>query len=224
MKANDSQLQQMFVRATDEVIRPAPWLESQVIDALSRRGRVRRRAIGFAAPWGFVGPGLRLTAGLVALLIAVSTVAVLLMSSRLFHNPPVPGRSTVPSPQTFTPSPAVRDPSWPAGGPVPTQLAGSWQPDSRGGVLHLGEYTWELGDDSASEQNLCGPGHCYTGNVVVNGSEIDFIDTACTIKADYGFERFSYVLTGNTLVLTRAQGPGQSNCVWLLAGIYSRVS
>ena len=88
----------------------------------------------------------------------------------------------------------------------------------------MGAYTWELGDESAEGPSLCGPGHCYSGNVVVNGSEIDFIDNACTAKADFGFERFSYTLTGNTLVLSRMQGSGQSSCVWLMAGRYSRVS
>jgi hypothetical protein len=47
-----------------------------------------------------------------------------------------------------------------------------------------------------------------------------------------GFERFTYTLNGSTLVITRAPGPGQSNCVWVigpplwpnLAGTYTRLS
>lgn len=226
MTLNDTQLQQMFVRATDEVIPPAPWLESRVVDALRRRPGVRRRVIHLGAFGGF-GSGLRLAAGLVAILIAVGTVAALLMSARLLQNPTVPGsRSTTvqaqsPSPHTFTPSPAVRASNWPPGGPVPTQMAGGWQQNPSAQILHLGGYTFELGDVQP-EPNICG--YCAIGNVVVNGSEIDFIDDTCTLKSAFGFERFTYTLSGNTLVLTRAQGPGQSNCRWLLAGTYTRTA
>jgi hypothetical protein len=226
MTLNDSQLQQMFVRATDEVIPPAPWLESKVVDAIQRRPQVRRRLIDLGAIGG-LGSGLRLAAGLVAVLLVVGTVAALLMSGRLLHSPTVPGgRSTTvqtpsPSPpRTFTPSPAVRASNWPPGGPVPAQMAGGWQQNPSAQILHLGGYTFELGDVQP-EPNICG--YCVVGNVVVNGSEIDFIDDTCTAKADFGFERFTYTMSGNTLVLTRAQGPGQSACRWLLAGTYSRV-
>ena len=228
MTLNDSQLQQLFVRATDEVIPPAPWLESQVVDALRPRPRVRRRVIDLGARGGFVGSGLRLAAGLVALLLVVGTVAALLMSARLLHNPIMPGaRSTTvqtPSPSpphTFTPSPAVRASNWPPGGPVPAQMAGGWQQNPSAQILHVGGYTFELGDVHP-EPNICG--YCVIGNVVVNGSEIDFIDDTCTLKADSGFERFTYTLSGNILVLTKAQGPGQSNCRWLLAGTYTRTA
>ncbi len=211
---------------------PAPWLEEKVIAAVRADQEVGRPTgprpqRDFGALGGF-GSGLRLAAGLVALLIAVGAVAALLMSARLLHNPTVPGgRSTTvqtPSPSppsTFTPSPAVRAANWPPGGPVPAQLAGGWQQNPSAQVLHLGGYTFELGDVQP-EPNICG--YCVIGNVVVNSSEIDFIDDTCTLKADFGFERFTYTLSGNTLVITRAQGPGQSACRWLLAGTYSRVS
>ena len=231
MKSSDAQLQQMFVRATDEVIPPAPWLEAQVADAVQQRRRARRRVIEFVIPRGFES-GVRLAGGLAAIFIVIATVAAVMMSSRLIHNPLMPAaqpptaRTPSQSPlPTFTPSPAVRASNWPPGGTVPTQLAGAWQPENQRNVLHLGGYTWEFGDNEISAfGTLCGPGPCYIGNVVVNGSEIDFIDDTCTLKAAYGFERFTYTLTGNTLVLTRAQGPGQSACRWLLAGTYTRVS
>jgi hypothetical protein len=218
MKASDSQLRQMFVLATDEVIPPAPWLETQVIDALPRP-RVRRswRHVGRI---GEFSSGLRLAAGLVALLIAGAGVAALLMSARS-HTLTVPGgRSTLVPTDTFTPSPAVRASTWPPGGPVPVQMAGSWQQNPSAQILHLGAYTFQLGDVQP-EPNICG--YCVIGNVVVSGSEIDFIDDTCTLKANFGFERFTYTLTGNTLVLTRAVGSGQSACRWLLAGTYTRV-
>jgi hypothetical protein len=228
MKASDSQLQQMFVRATDEVIPPAPWLETQVVDALRRHVRVRR-PMTLGALGGF-GSGLRLAAGLAALLIAVGTVAALLVNARLVHIPLVPGgRSvTVHTPLPigtipFTPSPPVRASNWPPGGPVPGELAGAWQSSPVAPYLHLGGYNFQIGEEYPNP-NL---GPLAFGNIVVNGSEIDFISEVCTSNGDFGFERFNYTLTGNTLVITRAQGPGQSSCgsgwPWL-AGTFSRVS
>jgi hypothetical protein len=249
MKSNDSQLQQMFVRATDEVIPPAPWLEDQVAGALQQRARARRRAIDFSALGGF-GSGLRLAAGLVALLLAVGTVAALLMSTRLLHNPTAPGgKSTAaqtPSPNVivpFTPSPAVRASNWPPGGAVPAQLAGSWQPalpsemcktaGMSGCILHLGGNTFQVGEEYPAGTRDSGTiGPPLFGNVVVDGSEIDFISDICTANGDLGFERFTYTLNGNILVIARAQGPGQSTCTWVagpslwpfLAGTYTRLS
>lgn len=233
--SSDRALRREVERWVEGAAPPALWLEQQVIAAVRASAEAGYRPAprprrDFGAFPGF-GSGARLAAGLVALLIAVGTVAALLLSVRLLHNSTVPGsRSTTvqtPSqspPPTFTPSPAVRASNWPPGGTVPTQLAGAWQPETQRNVLHLGGYTWELGDNQIADfGNLCGPGPCYIGNVVVNGSEIDFIGDTCTLKAAYGFERFTYTLTGNTLVLTRAQGPGQSACQWLLAGTYSRV-
>jgi hypothetical protein len=249
MKSNDTELQQMFVRATDEVIPPAPWLEDQIVDALQGRARPRRHAIDFVALRGF-GSGLRLAAGVVAILIAVGTVATLLVSTRLLHNPTTPGgRSTVvqtPSPDLivpFTPSPAVRASNWPPGGPIPAQLAGSWQPplssemcktaSMSGCILYLGANTFQVGDEypNGTANNLT-IGPPLFGNVVVNGSEIDFISDICTVKGDFGFERFTFTLNGDILGITKAQGPGQSSCTWelgpslwpFLAGTYTRVS
>jgi hypothetical protein len=230
--SSDRALRREIERLVDNAAPPAPWLEQRVIAAVRAHGeagsrtgpRPRRHFVAFP---GF-GSGARLAAGLVALLIAVGTVAALLLSTRLLHNSTVPGsRSTtvqtpaVSPPPTFTPSPAVRASNWPPGGTVPTQLAGGWQQNPSAQILHLGAYTFQLGDNQP-EPNICG--HCVIGNVVVNGTEMDFIDDTCTLKAAFGFERFTYTLTGNTLVLTRAQGPGQSACQWLLAGTYSRVS
>lgn len=228
MKRNGNQLQQMFVRATDEVIPPAPWLESQVMDALHRRGRARSGLIDLGTLGAF-GSGLRLTAGLAALLIAVGTVAALLMSAHLLPSLSIPGaRSTTvgtPSPNPahqFTPSPAVRGSNWPPGGPVPAAMAGSWRSSSIAPILHLGAYTFQLGEEY-DNPNL---GPLVFGDVVVNGSEIDFMSNVCTTSGDFGFERFTFTLSANILVITKAQGPGQSYCgsgwPWL-PGTYSRV-
>ena len=124
---------------------------------------------------------------------------------------------------------------------MPAQLAGAWQPPRSaaictasvpsGCILYLGVYTFQVGEEYL---NPPPPGNVTPplyGNVVVNGSEIDFISDTCTANADFGFERFTYTLNGNTLVLTRVPGPGQSSCTWtgtsiwpLLSGTYSRVS
>src|SRR6266568_1070107 len=81
MKTND-ELRKRFVMAIDEVLPPAPWLETRVIDAVRRRPRYRPLAFGVDALAGFT-PGLRLAAGVVAILIAVATVSALLVSGRL---------------------------------------------------------------------------------------------------------------------------------------------
>jgi hypothetical protein len=230
MTTNDSQLRQMFVRATDEVIPPAPWLVAHVVDAMERRTKARRWVIDLGALRGF-GPGLRLTAGVLAVLIAIVAVAALLMSARLLNHATVPGgrSSSVQTPGIipFTPSPAVRGADWPPGGPVPAQLAGSWQqPPYAATVLHLAAYSFQFGEET-NGPNL---DPLAFGNVVINGSEIDFVSDACTSRG-FGFERYTYTLSGNTLVLARASGAGQSNCAgsgrpyWpSFAGSYVRIS
>jgi hypothetical protein len=229
---------------------PAPWLEQTVIAAVraSQEGRHRtgpRPQRDFGALGGF-GSGLRLAAGLAALLIAVGAVAALLMGARLLHNPTVPGRTTTTATPSsnpiipFNPSPAVRASNWPPGGPVPSALAGAWHgplgvancgSTTSHCTLHLGGYSFQVGEETPAAPDPGGTiGPALFGNVVVNGSEIDFISDICTLKGDFGFERFTYTMNGDTLVLTRAPGPGQSNCVggqgfWSpLAGTYSRVS
>ncbi|HXJ48811.1 MAG TPA: hypothetical protein VNF91_06560, partial [Candidatus Acidoferrum sp.] len=143
----------------------------------------------------------------------------------------------------FTPSPAVRASNWPPGGPVPAGLAGAWQPPPSsqicktagwsGCTLYLGGNTFQVGEEypnGTANNGTIGPP--LFGNVVVNGSEIDFISDTCTATGDFGFQRFTYTLNGNTLVIARAQGPGQSNCSWVdlpvlwpfLPGAYTRLS
>ena len=209
MKQSDGQLQMMFVRATEEVVPPAPWLESHIADAIHQRSRQQRPAIYVGVFRGF-GGGLRLTAGLVAVVLVIAAVAGLLMNTRLLHNPTVPGnKSTIQTP-AFTPSPAVRAANWPPGGPVPPQLAGCWQPEllQAGDNLCLGGYSFDFGPD-------------IDGNVVVNGSEIDFISDICTNDAKFGLDRYKYTISGDTLVLTRI---GTLNCHWGLQRSFKRVA
>ena len=228
MMMTDAELQRMFVRATDEVVPPAPWLEAQVVDTVHKHVPAGWRGIHLGG-LGRFGPGLRVVAGLAALLIAISAVVGLLTSARLIHST-VPGRSTHVQTSTpaviipFAPSPAVRDPRWPSGGPVPAALAGSWQLTSSSPILHMAAYTFQLGDETPDPTRYpwnIGPD--LYGNVVVNGSEIDFIAETCQYAYAYTVERYTYTLSGDTLMIAR--GPGQTQCGWpKLEGTYTRLS
>jgi hypothetical protein len=219
MTTNDTQLRERFVMAIDEAIPPAPWLEARVTEAIQRVPRRTQRVFGLGSAFD-LRPSLRLAAGLAALLIAVAAVAALLTSARL-HTPTVPVKRgptvTSPSPSqaevpwnpsdsTFTPT-TVRSPSWPRGGPVPASLAGSWQPkvhNYKTGVLYLGGYSFLI--------------QIIGGNVVVNGSEIDFMVDPCEV------DRFSYTLTGDTLVLARIGQLPPAACAFTIPGTYTRLS
>jgi len=213
MNMSDSELRKRFVMAINEVLPPAPWLESQVIEVTTRRQRHRGFNVGMAVG---LTSGLRLAAGMIAVLIVIAMVGALLISARL-HSSLVPANPKThvqtPSPKfAFTPSPAVRAANWPPGGTVPTALAGCWQPkfiDSKY-VLCLGGYTWDWIESSVPN-----------GNVVVNGSEIDFISDLCTNAATFGYDRYSYTITGDTLVLTRS---GPRTCGWALQGSWTKVA
>ncbi len=220
MTTNDTRLRERFVMAIDEVITPAPWLEARITEAIRRVPPRRRwRVFGLDAAFDF-RPSVRLAAGLVAVLIAIAAVAALLMSARL-HTPTVPVKRgptvTSPSPSqaevpwnppdsTFTPT-TVRSPDWPPGGPVPAELAGSWQPkihQLKTGVLYLGGYSFLI--------------MIIGGNVVVNGSEIDFMVDPC------GVDRFSYTLSGDTLVLARIGKLPPPACAFQFQGTYTRLA
>ncbi len=218
MSTNDTQLRERFVMAIDEAVPPAPWLEARVTEAIQRVPRRRQRLFGLDVAFDF-RPGLRLAAGLAAVLIGIAAVAALLMSARL-HAPTVPVKPgptvTSPSPSQaevpwnpsdspFTPT-TVRSTSWPPGGPVPAELAGSWQPkvhQLKTGVLYLAGYSFLI--------------QIIGGNVVVNGSEIDFMVEPC------GVDRFSYTLTGDTLVLARIGKVPPPACAFQFQGTYTRL-
>ena len=226
MSTKERELKERFAAAIDEVLPPAPWLKARIVDALSRRHR--RRAFGLDTMAGF-SPGLRLAPGLVAILIAVATVATLLISSHIHLTSSPAGPNThvqtpLPTP-TFTPSPAVRSATWPPGGPVPAPLAGCWRPKLDSETLCLGGYTFEFANSSLG------------GNVVVNGNEIDFISDVCTQAGTFGFDRYHYTISGTTLTLMRlrdattSSSPGSGgigtqigNCGWKLEGRWTQVS
>jgi hypothetical protein len=236
MKTIDSQLRRMFVEATDEVIPPAPWLETEVIEVLRRPGRVRRSPRDTGEILAF-RLGLRLGAGLAALLIALTAVTVLLVSSRI-HTSTEPGSGSttvqVPSPSpnaTFVPSPAARASNWPPGQVVPAQLAGSWRAQINSRQIDLGGYSFQLLDPSRCRPDTGTAWICSSGNVVVNGQAIYFITGSCYPPAGpsygdhFGYEKYAYSLTGNYLVLTRATADTSlPDCGLRLDGTYQRLA
>lgn len=216
MKTNDNLLKRKFVLAIDEVIPPAPWLENRVIDMVRRNSRPKRRTFGLAGLFVSL-PSFRIAAQLMALLLVFAVIAAVLINAHL-HTQTVPSRKghPVPSVSPSAAQPEVpwnppdsafipeydRSPSWPPGGPVPDALTGAWQPqvhELKTGVLELGGYSFLI--------------MIITGNVVVNGSEIDFIVDWC------GIGRYRYTLTGDTLVLRKIG----SDCGLLYAGTYTRL-
>jgi hypothetical protein len=213
--SNQSRLKERFVMAIDEVIPPAPWLEHRVIEVIRQIRLDKRRRLWVNGP-ADLRPSLRIVAGVAAALIAVAAMAALLMSAHLRTSPsparptpaltsPSPNPSEAPwnpSSSAFTPT-TVRDPSWPPGGPVPANLAGAWQPqvhNAKTGVLYLGGYSFQI--------------QVIVGNVVVNGSEIDFIYDPC------GVDKYRYTLTGDTLVLVRITNV----CNIQIPGTYTRLA
>lgn len=235
MKTMDSQLERMFVEATDEVVPPAPWLETEVIEVLRRPGRGRRSPRGGGEILAF-RLGLRLGAGLASLLIAVTAVTVLLVSARIYTSTePGSGSTTVqvpsPSPSaTFIPSPAVRASNWPPGQVVPTQLAGSWRAQINGRQVDLGGYSFQILDPSRCRPDIGTAWICSSGNVVVNGQTIYFISDSCYPPAGnafgdrFGYEKYAYSLFGNYLILTRATNTGLQDCGLRLDGTYQRLA
>lgn len=217
---NDSELRRRYLLAIDDVLPASPWLEARVANALRQEKESGRRPGWKGAPSS--AQRLRIAAGLAVVLLSITVVTALVFSARLLHpvvptHRPTPLASPTPT-YTFTPSATTRSANWPAGGPVPADLAGCWQSQKYANnptyEVCLGKYSFDFGQGFA------------VGNVVVNGSEIDFISDICTSDATYGYDRYTYTLNGGTLTLTKlpASGTGAwGNCGWRLAGSYAKV-
>jgi hypothetical protein len=218
--STETDIRRNFVLAIDDAIPPAPWLEEKVRETLRREAR---------PPRGRVTPlvrELRLAAAVAALLIVALALSMLLFGVHL-RSAPVPAHhpSASPSPTiSFTPSPAVRDPKWPAGGPVPASLQGCWQSTKYANnpfyTLCIAGYSFDFGQGAG------------VGNVVVNGSEIDFISDTCTPDGNYGYDRYRFQLTNGVLMLVKFPSPppptgttssagAWGNCGWRMAGTYT---
>ena len=106
---------------------------------------------------------------------------------------------TIGPPQSDAPSPG-----WPRGGPVPPELTGKWA--FKDFCLVLVGYTYDFGAGS--------------GNVVVNGSEVDFFNGAvCGKQPPDGVGRWEWAVHGNTLTMSQS---GADPCGRRLAGTYNK--
>jgi hypothetical protein len=225
MVMTDKELRRRFVMAVDEVIPPAPALEARVREDLWLEQQPGRQTSVSGSVF-HRGSGLRLAAVATLVLLALATAA--LLSVRVLEPigpsyQPTPLAS--PSAYKFTPTATTRSASWPAGGPIPAELEGCWQsqqhPNDPAFELCLGRYSFDIGRGYS------------VGNVVVNGSQVDFFTNACGSNVGMPYDGYNYTITGSQLVLTslsklipRGFGPvdSWSNCGWELDGSYSRVA
>ena len=216
----DSELRRRYVLALDEVLPPAPALQASVNEALraEQRSRTRRRT----APM-FFGSGLRLTAGVAALIVGIIAASALVMSGRVFVSP---ATSHAPQSYRFLPTYATPAADWPQGGPVPSSLAGCWQLQTRLSdgryELCLGQYSFDLGQGWS------------VGNVVVQGGEIEFFRSdICALNSSRPANSYRYSLAGGKLTLINLDklvpgGTGAANndssCGWELDGTYFKLA
>ena len=225
MTMTDKELRRRFVMAVDEVLPPAPALESRVRDDLRlEQGPGRRTLPGTSISRH--RSGLLFAAGLAAILVGIIVVS-LLFGVRILQpiapsHQPIPVAS--PSAYQFIPTATNRLASWPAGGAVPAELAGCWQSQNRPNdpafEVCLGQYSFDVGRGYS------------VGNVVVNGSEVDFFSDVCGSNVARPYDGYRYTISGSRLVLTNlskliARGTGLvdswSSCGWELDGSYSRL-
>ncbi|HEY8863630.1 MAG TPA: hypothetical protein VIO37_05615 [Candidatus Dormibacteraeota bacterium] len=103
-----------------------------------------------------------------------------------------------------TSAPATPAPGWPTGGAVSAELAGSWALGDF--CLRLRGYTYDFGAGK--------------GNVVVNGTEIEFFNgEACGKVLPDGVGRWKWAVDGNTLSLSLLAG---DPCGRRLAGTWTK--
>jgi hypothetical protein len=225
MTMTDKDLRRRFVMAVDEILPPAPALESRVRDDLLFERRPGRRT---PAGGNIFRPrsGLRFAAGLATVLVGIIVVS-LVFGIRILQpiapsHQPTPLAS--PSAYEFTPTATTRLASWPAGGAVPAELSGCWQsqshPNDPSFEVCLGQYSFDVGRGYS------------VGNVVVNGTEVDLFSDACGSNVAMPYDGYRYTVSGTRLVLTslakliaRGMGPADSwsSCGWELDGSYSRL-
>ena len=105
-------------------------------------------------------------------------------------------QQTTPSPSTPASGPKP-SPAWPPGGPVPAELAGQWR------LVDQPAITLTL---SGSDYTLVGMSDTGKGNVVVNGSEIDFFNgSVCDIPLPHGIGMYRWTISAGLLTF-RAYG------------------
>ena len=218
----DSDLRRRYVLALDEVLPPAPALGPRVNEVLRREQRSRGRR-GSRPVFSRLGPGMRLTAGIAALIVGILAASAVVLTGRVLVSP---ATSHGPQSYNFVPTPTTPAADWPQGGPVPSSLAGCWQLQTLLGdkrhELCLGNYSFDLG------QGLS------VGNVVVNSGEVDFFRSdICAMNKNSPADSYVYSVSGDQLILInrdklvpRANGLANtdSSCGWELDGSYIRLA
>lgn len=121
--------------------------------------------------------GFRFTAGVALVALAVAITAAIFA----LHSAPSNSAPAAP-------------PSAPQGDPVPSWLDGAWQQITDPTVVLI---------LSGTNYSTAGPGGSGVGNVVVNGSEIDFYNgSACYISLPGGIGKYRWTISAGVLTFT----------------------
>ena len=155
--------------------------------------------------------------GLIAVVIlaACGSSGTSTSAARPNAHPATPAAVVTPD-NTPCPSAAAHPANWPAGGPVPPELSGSWS-DVRNPSyvmdLHCNDFNFS---------------QAIYGNVVVRGSKIDFIQESVGDDPNGGFVcdspsgdkpvlviEYNWMLTGGQLQITRTS---PNLCHWAFSG------
>ena len=218
----DSDLRRRYVLALDEILPPAPALGPRVNEALRREQR--SRGIRISGPvFSRLGPGLRFTTGMAALIVGILAASTLVLTGRVLVSP---ATSHGPHPYSFVPASTTPAADWPQGGPVPSSLAGCWQLQTQTGdgrhELCLGNYSFDLGRGWS------------VGNVVVNSGEVDFFrNDICAMNTSHPADSYVYSVSGAELILinrdklvprTTGLVNPDSSCGWELDGTYVKLA
>ncbi len=164
--------------------------------------------IAFTKPWS----------GLIAVVIlaACGSSAPITLARTPSAQPATPV-ATVPTPDnTPCPTQAVHPANWPAGGPVPLELSGTWidvRNPSYAADLHCNDFNFS---------------RVIYGKVVARGSKLDFIQESIGNDPNGGFVcdapsgdkpvlviEYNWTLTGGQLQITRTSA---NLCHWAFSG------
>ncbi len=183
---NERELRTAFRRALDDVLPPVPWLEAAVTED-QRRRRARRSVDGSLSktqPRRTVlpRPVIQFAAGVLILVLAAATVVTFF---ELRHT----AQQSAPAGTIASPSPSA-----PQGGPVPPSLDGAWKQVADPTVVLI---------LSGTDYSSAGPLGSGTGNVAVNGSEIDFFNgSICPTPLPGGIGKYRWTISAGLLIFS----------------------
>ena len=214
--------------AFDSIAPSTAYVPGRVIDTLLAEDAGRRRKerimLRLRAPLSFV-----------AAVIVIALVAAILVGGRMIADLRS-GTNPVPVGQPHSQGPVPLHPGWPAGNPVPLQLQGDWYMLASESQALAGTCTPPLTNTSCMfKLHLTGttyqwftnvPGYDpgTAGNVVVNGSEIDFFNgPQCFIKLPAGVGHYRWTLdASDTLSFKELNADSCPRGPWLKDQTYVR--